>query len=99
MGLTDVEVAIAAARAGAEVVARSYGSEHARFAKASIDFATESESVRVLETHRPADARTGEESGDSGAHAASRRWLIDPLCGTLNFAATTPLAAVDVALH
>ncbi len=104
MGLTDVEVAIAAARAGAEVVARSYGSEHARFAKASIDFATETdiaaeaEIVRVLETHRPADARTGEESGDSGPHAASRRWLIDPLCGTLNFAATTPLMAVNVAL-
>jgi len=104
MGLTDVEVAIAAARAGAEVVARSYGSEHVRFAKTSTDFATETDLaaeeviVRVLQRHRPADARTGEESGDSGSRTAPRRWLIDPLCGTLNFAATTPLLAVNVAL-
>ena len=104
MGLTDVEVAIAAARAGAEVVARSYGSEHVRFAKTSTDFATETDIaaeeaiVEVLATHRPADARTGEESGDSGPDSGSRRWLVDPLCGTLNFAATTPLVAVNVAL-
>jgi myo-inositol-1(or 4)-monophosphatase len=104
MGMTDFGVAIAAARAGAEVVARSYGSEHVRFAKTSTDFATETDIaaeeaiVKVLETHRPADARTGEESGDSGADVGSRRWLIDPLCGTLNFAATTPLVAVNVAL-
>lgn len=32
------------------------------------------------------------------ARAAHRRWLVDPLCGTANFAATTPLAGVDVAL-
>ncbi|WP_185996082.1 inositol monophosphatase family protein [Nocardioides campestrisoli] len=104
MGLTDVEVAISAARAGADVVARNYGSEHVRFAKTSTDFATETDIaaeeviVGVLQRHRPADARTGEESGDSGSRTASRRWLIDPLCGTLNFAATTPLLAVNVAL-
>ena len=104
MGLTDVEVAIGAARAGADVVARSYGSEHVRFAKTSTDFATETDIaaeeaiVHVLQRHRPVDARTGEESGDSGSLTASRRWLIDPLCGTSNFAATTPLLAVNVAL-
>ncbi|WP_344150062.1 inositol monophosphatase family protein [Nocardioides koreensis] len=104
MGLTDAEVAIAAALAGAEVVARNYGSTHERFAKSATDFATETDIdaehaiINVLETHRPADARTGEESGDSGPRAGSRRWLIDPLCGTLNFAAGTPLVAVNVAL-
>ena len=104
MALTDAEVAIAAALAGAEVVASGYGSVHARVAKTTTDFATETDIaaeaaiVGVLEAHRPADARTGEESGDHGPRAASRRWLIDPLCGTLNFAATTPLVAVNVAL-
>jgi myo-inositol-1(or 4)-monophosphatase len=102
--MTDVEVAIAAALAGAEVVAAGYGSEHSRLAKTATDFATETDVaaeraiVAVLETHRPGDARTGEESGESGPEAATRRWLIDPLCGTLNFAATTPLMAVNVAL-
>jgi myo-inositol-1(or 4)-monophosphatase len=104
VSLTDAEVAIAAALAGAAVVARGYGSDHARFAKTATDFATDTDLaaeaaiVAVLETHRPADARTGEESGDSGSLETSRRWLIDPLCGTLNFAATTPLVAVNVAL-
>jgi myo-inositol-1(or 4)-monophosphatase len=102
MALTDAEVAIAAALAGAAVVARA---THERFAKSSTDFATETDIesenaiIHVLEAHRPADARTGEESGDSGPRAVSRRWLIDPLCGTLNFAAHTPLVAVNVALH
>ncbi|MEJ7689778.1 MAG: inositol monophosphatase family protein [Nocardioidaceae bacterium] len=46
----------------------------------------------------PQDRFTGEETGESGAAVGPRRWLIDPLCGTLNFAATTPLIAVNVAL-
>lgn len=104
MALTDAEVAIAAALAGAEVVARDYGADHVRFAKSATDFATntdleaETAIVKVLARHRPADPRTGEETGDSGSAAAQRRWLVDPLCGTLNFAATTPLVAVNVAL-
>ena len=54
--------------------------------------------MAVIEAHRPGDARTGEESGDSGGRSAARRWLVDPLCGTVNFAATTPLVSVNVAL-
>ena len=42
---------------------------------------------------------TGEESGAVGAEGAERRWLVDPLCGTLNYAAGTMLAAVNVALR
>lgn len=30
--------------------------------------------------------------------AGARRWLVDPLCGTLNFAAQTPLVAVNMAI-
>ena len=104
MSLTDAEVAVAAARAGADVVARDYGSSHERFAKSATDFATrtdldaEDAVLAVLAEHRPDDARTGEESGVSGTSGATRRWLVDPLCGTLNFAATTPLSVVNVAL-
>jgi myo-inositol-1(or 4)-monophosphatase len=42
------------------------------------------------------DARLGEETGAAG-RAGRRRWLVDPLCGTLNFAAQTPPLAVNVA--
>jgi myo-inositol-1(or 4)-monophosphatase len=54
--------------------------------------------MSILAEHRPDDARTGEEAGAAGTTSSSRRWLIDPLCGTLNFAATTPLTVVNVAL-
>lgn len=83
MSLSDAEVAIAAALAGAEVVARDYGATHARFAKSATDFATETDVdaeaaiVGVLASHRPQDRLTGEESGDSGPAASARRWLID----------------------
>jgi myo-inositol-1(or 4)-monophosphatase len=52
----------------------------------------------VLRTERPDDGVVGEESGTTGP-VSDRTWLVHPLCGTLNFAATTPLVAVNVALR
>ena len=101
--LTDAEVALAAAAAGAAVVRAAYGGAVTRHAKAGHDFATDTDIeaeqaiLAVIAEHRPADGRVGEESGAAGAERA-RRWLVDPLCGTLNFAAETPLVAVNVAL-
>lgn len=104
MELSDAEVAIEAAQAGADVVARTYGDSHTRFTKSATDFATQTDLdaeaaiIKVLDQHRPNDARTGEETGNSGHEQAPRRWLLDPLCGTLNFSAGTPLVVVNVAL-
>jgi myo-inositol-1(or 4)-monophosphatase len=101
---SDVEVALAAAAAGAEVVRTAYGGDLTRHAKSAIDFATDADLdaeraiLAVLARERPDDGRIGEESGASGTGGAARRWLVDPLCGTLNFAAETPLVAVNVAL-
>ncbi len=59
MSWSDVEVAIAAARAGAEVIVRDYGADHARFAKSGTDFATQTDVeaeaaiVGALTVHRP----------------------------------------------
>lgn len=100
---TDVDVALAAAAAGATVVRAAYGSELTRHSKSGLDFATdvdvnaERAIFDVIATARPGDARIGEETG-AMAGLGSRRWLVDPLCGTLNFATQTPLAAVNVAL-
>jgi myo-inositol-1(or 4)-monophosphatase len=102
--MTDADVALAAVQTGADVVARDYGREHSRYQKTVTDFATQTDIdaeqaiLGVLSQHRPQDAVTGEESGRTGDGSASRHWLVDPLCGTLNFAATTPLAVVNVAL-
>ncbi len=104
MDFTDADVAIAAAQAGADVVVRTYGESHRRFAKSATDFATQTDLdaeaaiIEILDKCRPGDARTGEEFGSSGDEQARRRWLVDPLCGTLNFAASTPLVVVNVAL-
>lgn len=101
---TDIEVALAAAAAGAEVVRRLYGADLARVGKSPTDFATEADvaaerAIRdVILAARPDDAFEGEETG-AAEGTSGRRWLVDPLCGTLNFAARTPLAAVNVALQ
>jgi len=102
---TDAELAITAAAAGAEALRRRYGADLTRFAKSATDFATEADldaekAVReVIGAARPDDAFVGEEGGLTGDAAAFRTWLVDPLCGTLNFAAGTPLACVNVALR
>jgi myo-inositol-1(or 4)-monophosphatase len=102
---SDAHVAIAAANAGAEVLRLRYGGTLSRFAKSTTDFATEADldaeqAIRdVIRAARPGDAFEGEESGLLGSLTAERTWLVDPLCGTLNFAARTPLVAVNVALR
>lgn len=102
---TDVELAIRAAEAGAGVVRAMYGGRMVRFAKSGDDFATEADIaaeraiLAVLREARPADGFLGEEGGELGEAVSGRRWLVDPLCGTLNYAARTPLVAVNVALE
>jgi myo-inositol-1(or 4)-monophosphatase len=101
----DRDVAIAAAEAGAAVVRSRFGEPLARFEKSSGDFATaadidaEKAILDVLRAARPQDGLVGEESGYSGAGLAARTWLVDPLCGTLNYAARTTMVAVNVALR
>jgi myo-inositol-1(or 4)-monophosphatase len=102
---TDVELAVSAAQAGAAVVRRMYGEPLARFEKSAGDFATaadlaaEKAILDLLRTARPDDAVLGEESGRTGADGAERMWLVDPLCGTLNYAVRNMLVAVNVALR
>ena len=101
--VTDAEVAVRAGLAGAAVVRSRYGTASRRVAEEGVDFTTEADvdtelAVRsVLSSLRPGDAIVGEELGASGDSA--RRWLVDPICGTLNFAARVPLFAVNVALE
>jgi myo-inositol-1(or 4)-monophosphatase len=102
---TDLDVALAAARAGAAALTSMYGTELERTYKTDTDFATaadlasEHAILDVIRSARPGDGFLGEELGDAGAAASDRVWLVDPLCGTLNFAARTPVFSVNVALH
>ncbi|GGS19297.1 phosphatase [Streptomyces parvus] len=105
MKLTDTEVAAAAALAGAEVVRVRYGRLHSRIEKGAGDFATDADLAAeeaildVIRTARPGDAVHGEEGGRQGAADAEREWLVDPLCGTLNYATGSQLVAVNVVLR
>ncbi|HEX6684768.1 MAG TPA: inositol monophosphatase family protein [Candidatus Limnocylindrales bacterium] len=105
MPITDPELALAAAEAGAVVVRSRYGGPLERFDKGAGDFATaadieaEKAILEVLRAARPGDAVLGEETGLTGVEGTQRVWMVDPLCGTLNFAARTPLVAVNVALR
>jgi myo-inositol-1(or 4)-monophosphatase len=104
MPLTDRDVALAAAEAGAAIARSRFGAPLARVEKGPGDFATaadfeaERAILDVLRSARPDDAVEGEEFGRSGP-AADRTWLVDPLCGTLNYAARTQLVSVNVALR
>ncbi|SBT51339.1 inositol monophosphatase family protein [Micromonospora auratinigra] len=104
-GWDDVAVATAAALAGADVVRGMYGRRLDRVDKGDGDFATaadlaaERAILDVLRAGRPADDVVGEEGGRQGAVDGVREWLVDPLCGTLNYAAGTMLVAVNVALR
>lgn len=104
MSTADAEIAVVAAEAGAAVVRANYGGRQTRIVKSATDFATQTDLdaeqaiVNVLLASCPEDAIRGEERGRVGASATSRQWLVDPLCGTLNFAAVTPLMTVNVAL-
>jgi myo-inositol-1(or 4)-monophosphatase len=103
--MTDAEVAIAVAEAGAAVVRRYFGTTLQRHEKDGDDFATsadleaEDAMLEVLRRARPEDGILGEESGRSGGTGTSRTWLLDPLCGTLNYAVRMRVAAVNVALR
>jgi myo-inositol-1(or 4)-monophosphatase len=103
MTITDEDLAVEAATAGAAIVRAGYGAPLERYAKTGTDFATaadleaEQAILAVIKAARPDDAFVGEECGVVGS--SERTWLVDPLCGTLNFAARTPLVAVNVALR
>lgn len=100
---TDIEVALSAAATGAAVVRAAYGAELIRHTKVGSDFATDADLdaeraiLKVIDEARPYDGRLGEETGGVDGNG-QRRWLVDPLCGTGNFAAQTPLVAVNVSL-
>ncbi|MFF4579942.1 inositol monophosphatase family protein [Streptomyces sp. NPDC001389] len=101
----DAAVAIAGARAGADVVRTMYGRRLDRIDKGAGDFATaadveaEQAILGIIRAARPDDAVLGEEGGRQGAADAVRQWLVDPLCGTLNYAVGNMLVAVNVALR
>jgi histidinol-phosphatase len=61
------------------------------------DRAVEAEIRTLLDDARPEDAVLGEEQGASGT--GSRRWIVDPIDGTRNYARGVPVWATLIALE
>ncbi len=105
MSIDDRDLVIKAAEAGATVVRSYYGLSLSRWKKSGEDFATtadieaERAILDVLHAARPDDLVVAEESGRTGSDGNGRTWLVDPLCGTLNFAVHNMLVSVNVALQ
>lgn len=102
----DLELAERAARAAGEVLLRYYGREPEGLDSKSSETDLVSDADReaeraireLLEDERPQDGILAEESseslGDSG-----RRWIVDPLDGTINFLYGFPAWGVSIALE
>ncbi len=61
------------------------------------DRAVEAQLRAILAEERPEDAVLGEELGAAGA--GSRRWILDPIDGTRNYARGVPIWATLIALE
>lgn len=98
-----LEAARAATRAASELL-RDARAEDIRRKDAPHDLVTEwdlrSEEMirRVLAERTPGIAVLGEEAGQ-GAGAGERRWLVDPIDGTVNFAHGLPIWSISIALE
>jgi myo-inositol-1(or 4)-monophosphatase len=100
--MNDLELALMAAAEGAAIVREGFGAHRVTEQKGrldpvtEIDRASEAAIVELLTEHRPDDGLLGEEG--SARDSAGRRWIIDPLDGTVNFIHGIPHVGVSVAL-
>ena len=105
--MDDLDLALEAANAGAQIVAADFGRSRTANYKAEFDPVTvtdrhsEETIVRLIAANRPADHILAEEGGgtpERGGSPAGRRWIVDPLDGTVNFVHGIPQVSVSVAL-
>lgn len=100
--MTDLDIAIAAAREGGAILFEAFGRSIDADYKGRFDPVTEVDRtaeraiVATLASERPDDAIVAEEGG--GDDHDGRHWLIDPLDGTVNFIRGIPQISVSIAL-
>ncbi|MGH2825165.1 MAG: inositol monophosphatase family protein, partial [Thermoleophilaceae bacterium] len=103
---SDLELAERVARAGGELLMSYYGRAPEGLGSKSSDTDLVSDADReaervireLLERERPEDGLVAEEGSRSEAQSG-RRWVVDPLDGTVNFLYELPAWAVSVALE
>lgn len=100
---SDIEIALLAARAGADVIRQKFGNSsdarvkgEAKGIVTDTDLASERAIIDILKKHSPHNILS-EESGLL-RDEPGKKWIIDPLDGTSNFARGIPFFAVSVGL-
>jgi myo-inositol-1(or 4)-monophosphatase len=96
------KVAIAAVRRGLDLAREGVGAEEitskgGRDLVTATDMAVEDEIRRIVGDASPHPV-VGEERGGQAPADGSAYWLLDPVCGTRNFASGIPLYCVNLAL-
>ena len=101
MPMKELTAAIEAVLAGGEIVRRYHGGTFEISFKGEVDLVTEADKeseqkiVSILRKRIPGVAVLAEESGVSEG-TAGRRFIVDPLDGTTNFAHGYPFFAVSI---
>jgi len=99
------DTAIKAARAAGELILQRLGDVGKIEYKGvfnlvtDVDKAAEKIIIGILHKEFPDDAILAEESGVTDGTGTKRRWLIDPIDGTTNFAHSYPFFCVSIALE
>lgn len=101
--MDDLRLAMHLARTGGEVLRHFFAGTTTVDLKRKFDPVTaadrgaEEAIVAELRSHRPNDGILAEEG--SGSATSGRRWIIDPLDGTVNFVHRIPQISVSIALY
>ncbi len=102
--MDDLDVALAAARAGGDVIRQHFGTNVETEWKGevdpvtAVDRAAEEAILAVIRSHRPDDRILAEESGGHDWNEG-RVWIVDPVDGTVNFVHAFPQVATSIGLR
>jgi myo-inositol-1(or 4)-monophosphatase len=98
-----LDIAVEAARTAGALLLERFGSERVLATKSTstdlvsaADLAAEAAIREILAARAPDDAIMGEEGEDTGG-TSGRRWVVDPLDGTVNFLYGLPQWCVSIA--
>lgn len=101
---TELEIAVDAARQAGKLLLEGFHQHHSLLYKGDINFATEVDHrsevliAHILKDSFPEDGFVGEENTLRN-QTAHRKWIVDPLDGTTNYARGYPYFAVSIGLE
>lgn len=102
--MTDLELAVHAAREAGNLLRSNFGAEAVvdealhHDLKLALDKESQDLIFRTILAKRPDDALYGEE-GIGGNEGSNRQWIVDPIDGTVNFFYGIPHFCVSIALR